>query len=335
VSGQQRALDDDGYASLTADEQVALLRGVAHDGALAFGIAPVGLELARHAFNTTFRVDAGDGRRVAVRVNTNSVSTPAHIAAQHAWMRSLADETDLRLPVPLRTPTGADVVLVPFSGRDLPVVVASWLEGAEVGECDPVQAAALGAAMATLHAHARTWSMPAGGHLSAFDEPLLGDEDRLHDAFRHRPQDLALVEWALRRCRGAMSAAQHLERPVVVHGDLHGANLLWDDERLAVLDFDDCGFATPAFDLAVATFYLRGADPEVEAALRAGYREVGELPVEDGALDFEGLVAARQLLLANDLLASRTAELREMALPYLDRTVERLARWRESGRFTL
>ena len=50
---------------------------------------------------------------------------------------------------------------------------------------------------------------------------------------------------------------------------------------------------------------------------------------------FGGLVAARQLLLANDLLRSRTVELRKMALPYLDRTADRLRRWRRSGRFTL
>ena len=333
MSHQQRALADDGYAALTSGEQVGLLRAVAREGALAFGIEPVGLELARHAFNTTFRVDTADGRRFAVRVNTNSVSTPAHITAQHAWMRSVAEATDLRLPVPLVTTAGADVALVPFAGRTLPVVAASWLEGEEVGDCDPVQAAALGAAMARLHAHARSWTIPPDGHVPAFTEPLLGDEDRLHDAFRHRPQDLALVEWALQRCGEAMSTAARLDRPVVVHGDLHGANLLWHDGTLAVLDFDDCGVAAPAFDLAVATFYLRGSDPQVEAALRAGYRAVGELP--DEGVDLEGLVAARQLLLANDLLASRTAELREMAVPYLERTLERLARWREQGRFTL
>ena len=57
--------------------------------------------------------------------------------------------------------------------------------------------------------------------------------------------------------------------------------------------------------------------------------------MEEHDVGFEALVAARQLLLANDLLQSRTAELKQMALPYLERTVDRLHRWRWSGRFTL
>ena len=323
------------YASLTTEEQVELLRDVALDGARAFGLEPVRIRLARHAFNTTFRVDAASGDRVAVRVNTNSLSTPAHVLAQHAWMLALAEEADLRPPVPLRTESGAEVALVHAHGQEHLVVAASWLEGDEVGECDAVQAAALGRAMATMHAHARTWSMPEGGDLSAFTDPLFGDEDRLLDAYADRREDRALVEWALERCQAAMTAAGRSAAAMVIHGDLHGANLLWHEGELALLDFDDCGIGVPALDLAIATFYLRGGDPRVEEALREGYSEVAEPPVEEHDVGFEALVAARQLLLANDLLQSRTAELKQMALPYLERTVDRLHRWRWSGRFTL
>ncbi|MCA1781054.1 MAG: phosphotransferase enzyme family protein [Dermatophilaceae bacterium] len=328
-------VDDGGYASLTTEEQVDVLRDVAREGALAFGLDSVEVQLVAHAFNTTFRVEGADGERVAVRVNTNSLSTPGHITAQHAWMRALASDTDLRLPVPLQTVSGSDYAVVRTDDHDHVVVAASWLEGDEVGECDEVQARALGRAMAAMHAHAEAWTMPEDGGLSEFTDPYFGDEDRLRDAYRHRPEDLALVEWSLERCQAAMTAAAETDRPIVVHGDLHGGNLLWHEGVLGVLDFDDCGIAVPAVDLAVATFYLRGSDPQVEAALRAGYAEVRELPgvVEDGG--FDGLVAARQLLLANDLLQSRTAELQELAVGYLERTVERLGRWREGGRFTL
>jgi len=48
----------------------------------------------------------------------------------------------------------------------------------------------------------------------------------------------------------------------------------------------------------------------------------------------ESLVAARQLLLANSLLASSTASLRAEATDYLDVTVERLRGWTSTGRFT-
>ena len=123
------------------------------------------------------------------------------------------------------------------------------------------------------------------------------------------------------------------QRPVVLHADLHGGNLKWHGGRLAVFDLDDAGFGVPALDLAISTFYLRAADPSVEAALRHGYAGVRDLP-DVSAEQFEALVAARQLLLANSLLASSTASLRAEATDYLDVTVARLHGWMSTGRFS-
>ena len=55
-------------------------------------------------------------------------------------MRALAEETTLRVPVPLRTESGAEVAVVEVDDRRHLVVAASWLDGDEVGECDEVQA---------------------------------------------------------------------------------------------------------------------------------------------------------------------------------------------------
>jgi len=50
--------------------------------------------------------------------------------------------------------------------------------------------------------------------------------------------------------------------------------------------------------------------------------------------DFEALVAARQLLLANALLSTTTADLRAQAADYLTTSVERLSHWLDTGHFT-
>ena len=89
------------YAALDEEGQVEVLRHVALAAADGFGLVVRDLALVLHAFNTTFRVDTDDGRRLALRVNTNSMSTPAHIAAQQAWLHALATETDVRVPDPL------------------------------------------------------------------------------------------------------------------------------------------------------------------------------------------------------------------------------------------
>lgn len=317
-----------GYASLTADEQVRHLRGLAERAAPDFGIEPVSVELVLHAFNTTFKVTDGSGSTVAVRVNTNSFSTAADVVAQSAWMRDLARDTAIQVPVPRSTVDG--ISYVQLEGHL--ITAASWLEGPDVGECGSVQAHELGRTMALMHDHAAGWRLPDGGHLDSFTDPLFGDEDRLRDAYAERPADLALLDEAFARCSAAITQAASTEPAHVIHGDLHGGNLKWHESRLAVFDFDDCGIATPSLDLAIATFYLRRLDPSVEEALRAGYDEVRGLPQP---ADFEAIVASRQFLLANDLLRSSTPEFRDQAAAYLDTTIDRLTRWRESGRFTL
>ena len=141
-----------------------------------------------------------------------------------------------------------------------------------------------------------------------------------------------VVAESLALCRRRFDEVYAGQRPIVLHADLHGGNLKWHEGRLAVFDLDDAGFGVPALDLAISTFYLRGGDPVAEEALRRGYSEVRSLPLVSDA-QFEALVAARQLLLANSLLMSSTASLRAEATAYLDVTVGRLRRWFATGRF--
>ena len=324
------------YVALDEESQVEALRGVALDAAGAFGLGVRDLQLVLHAFNTTFRLDTDDGRRLALRVNTNSKSTPANITAQQAWLHALATETEVLVPDPVAAPGGQWEVSVhcpPWGGR-LHATLASWLDGDDVGECDEEQAHALGRTMAVLHDHAEGFSLPARASLPLFDEPLFHDRNLLQDASMLPQRDLEVVAEALAECRRRFAQVDAGRRHIVLHADLHGGNLKWHRGRLAVFDLDDAGFGVPALDLAISTFYLRGDAPAVEAALRAGYAEVRDLPDVSDA-QFEALVAARQLLLANSLLDSSTASLRAEATDYLALTVQRLRGWLSAGRFAL
>ncbi len=323
------------YAALDEEGQVEVLRHVALAAADGFGLVVRDLTLVLHAFNTTFRVDTDDGRRLALRVNTNSMSTPAHIAAQQAWLHALATETDVRVPDPLAAPGGGWDVAVdcPPWGGPLHTTVASWLEGDDVGQCDEEQAHALGRTMAALHDHAEGFALPAGAHLTLFDEPLFHDRSLLEGAVPMPDDHAAVVADSLERCRRRFDEVYAGQRPILLHADLHGGNLKWHEGALAVFDLDDAGFGVPALDLAITTFYLRAEPPGVEAALREGYAQVRDLPAASSE-QFEVMVAARQLLLANSLLASSTASLRAEATDYLDLTVQRLRGWIDTGRFS-
>ncbi|QKE84681.1 phosphotransferase [Arthrobacter sp. NEB 688] len=326
------------YDELDEEGQVEALRPTALDAAEAFGLDVERMEVLLHAYNTTFRIDTRDGERCALRVGTNSKSTPANVLAQQAWQEAIATETEVVVPRSLRSTRDEWFVRSEPAalGRPVLVTAASWLEGDDARDGAGAEwARALGRATAQLHRHAATWRIPEGAALPRFDEPLFGDEDVLSTAPGLDADGRAVVATGMARARDVFARLHAGAEVVPLHADLHGGNLKWHEGRLAVFDFDDAGLGLPVLDLAITTFYLRRSGAEAaEAALREGYTEV--LPWPDVAPgDLEALVASRQLLLANDLLGSSTASLRAMAADYLGTTVARLRAWSATGTFRL
>jgi aminoglycoside phosphotransferase (APT) family kinase protein len=92
------------------------------------------------------------------------------------------------------------------------------------------------------------------GDLPVVDPTPQADTARLRDGFprllddRRRSLVLRWCEWV-----DAVLSIEPVEaREVLVHGDFHGHNQVWDLESLslrAVVDFEECGIADPNFDL--------------------------------------------------------------------------------------
>ncbi|WP_342371804.1 phosphotransferase [Propioniciclava soli] len=324
------------YDDLDEEGQVEVLREVALAAAGHFGLTVDRLEVLLHGYNTTFRVDTTDTRTIALRVNTNSKSTPGQIRGQQAWQHALATQSDVRVPDPLRALNG-DWFATAHSaalGRLAHATASSWLAGDDIAtEVDVDQAHALGVAMATLHEHAEGWALPPNADLPTFDTPLFGDADRLTSYEGFDEEAKATVTTAMDRCTAAMERVCAGQRLIPLHADLHGGNLKWNGGRLSIFDFDDAGLSVPAVDLAISTFYLADRHGPTEAALREGYAQRRPLPALDRA-DFESVVASRQLLLANDILVSSTHAMRQQAADYAMTTIARLEGWLRTGVFT-
>ena len=344
------------FADVSARTQVRRLRELARTALPAWGLRDATLRLLFHGYNTTFRVDAADGRRYALRVNTQPGKTAQHLAGEVAWLAALSAETALHVPTPQRTRDGALSAVVTSPDHDwaLPVVLFSWLDGRNLGNrWTADQAHAVGVAMATLHDHAERWTMPAGASFSDFGSVLTDLPNRLGD---HRAlsaeQSALLVE--------AMNRAQHFQDevfaagPVIpLHADLHGGNLKWRrgvspsstgggvstsstdggvwTSVLSVFDFDDAGYGPPALDLAISAYYLRD-DEGAEVAMKAGYATVRPLPAVTDE-QFEAMVAGRNLLLVNDVIEQPNADTQAMTPAYVAASVRRLRHWLDTGRY--
>jgi Ser/Thr protein kinase RdoA (MazF antagonist) len=292
-----------------------------------YPIRPVSVRLANHAFNTTFAVKAEDGRKFALRLNTNSHRTPGELEAETSWVEALG-EAGLRVAQLERTVDNRRVASVHWNDRKLSAVLYSWLPG-RVGDDVPSPAVgrALGETARKLHEHARTWRLPEGAELNPIPDVLFGKEwlfDRVGAQV-----DLAVFEETRERGEAVLATLRKLP-PIPIHFDLHLGNVKWHRNKLALFDFDDCILGWPDLDAAVSSFYLRRypSGAEIEGAYRAALE-----PPTLTASAFEALVAVRAIFLANELCAMTTANLIEMAPKYAAVTEKRLRRYLATGVF--
>lgn len=321
------------YEQLSTRAQVHRLRQVALAALEEYPFEVRRVRLLLHAYNTTFRIDTEDGRRFALRINTNSVKSEANLHAEVAWLDAVSRETDVVVPVPQQTHAGrlwTETWFEPLQ-RSLPVVVMSWLPGRDLDDGNPPEGVrALGRAMALLHEHGLGWEPPAGAVFPSHDQVLFDipnvlatDHALLTDASR------ALFAEVLARGQQAYDDVLAAGRAIPIHADLHGGNAKWLRGRLAVFDFDDAAVGVPAQDLAIASYYLRG-DGDGEEMMLAGYEEVRPLP-DVASADYEAMLAARNVLLANEVLRMSTADMREFAPPYIANSVLRLRSFLDAG----
>ncbi len=264
-------------------------------GLIAAALARFGLArddhvtFVRHGENTTYRVTAGDGRRLALRVHRPGYQTPEAIRSELAWMESLRGD-GIRTPAPVPGIDGDPLQTATAGpGWERTAVLFEWLEGVPLSAVVDVEPwGRLGELMAQIHAHARAWARPAWFTRPPWDaEALIGDQPRWGPVDPHHvfgADDRAAIE----ACRAEVRA--RLERIGtgpdhfgLIHADLGFENVLVaGDGSVAIIDFDDCGESWYGHDFAVALYPHEGSGGlgDRRDALVEGYRRVRELPAE-------------------------------------------------------
>lgn len=310
------------FEDLSSEAQIETLKSTVSEILEHYNLEAPLFESINHEYNSTFRVTSG-GNNFALRVNVNSNRSVENLNAEIFWVNAI-ESVKVPKPVANRTEDFVTYGQHDASGRRLPAVLYSWLDGAEPGdEPSDDQLFAMGAAMAKLHTEALSISFPESARLSDYSDffwgesdNLLGPTSQLNATEKKSIQDLVDKVQAVVRLLGESAA----KRPI--HADLHPWNVMWHEDELAVFDFDDSGIGLPVQDLATSLYYLD--TPEQDAAFMAGYQSISPLPQYTDE-QMQLLQLQRRVLLLNYLYESTNPEHRAMVEKYKVETFRRLA----------
>lgn len=313
------------FFELPSEDQQRSLTAFASDLLKNYGIHDAKISCINFEFNATFSVETDSGTKYALRININSTRTVENMKGEIEWVRHLNRTSGIHTPTPIAT-LNDNYIISGFhkdSEQTLHAVMYSWLEGEELGD-EPTleQLHEVGRAIAILHQESHDFSLTSESSLPTFNDFFWGTEDYLFSSkSKLSDTDRALIKEAHDHIM-KFTNELYVNSPVhIIHADFHGWNLMWNDNRLSIFDFDDCGFGVEAQDLAVVLYYLD--TPEQDVAILNGYRSVKPLP-QYSELAMKALLLQRRLLLLNYLFETKNQEHQEMLPAYLEKSLERV-----------
>ena len=289
------------------------------------------LSFLSHSENTTFLAcDPDQGQELVLRVQRIGYHTPAEILSELAWISALITDGVVDTPKPVPDREGNLLCEVRMGGLTRIVVAFERMSGREPDQSASLPAwfRKLGEVNARLHLHSRRWPRARTFQRKIWDfdamlgaQPLWGD---WRAGLGLREPDKQLLRRVADRLAESLDAyGVESHRFGLVHADLRLANLLVDQDRLGVIDFDDCGFSWYFYDFAAAVSFIEHQPivPELQAMWVDGYREVAPVSDDDEAMLPTFVMLRRMLLTAWIASHSETDTARTLGASYTQETV--------------
>jgi Ser/Thr protein kinase RdoA (MazF antagonist) len=264
-----------------------------------FPVEAAHIEPVMHSENVTFRVTDRDGSRPYVlRLHRPGYNSLAELESERVWVRALK-ETGLAVPNSLETRRGGHFTRVDIPGRAEQrfAGMTDWIEGEPLvsflDSCtDESERKRMffrfGEIAAAFHEQSAAWQAPRGFVRRRLDlESLLG-EAPFWGRFWEHPElsapERALLLHSRRSLRESLAA--YGEKPAtfsLIHADLTLDNILFDGDRLAVIDFDDCAYGWHQYDLTALLIecVLHPDFGGLQEALLEGYSRCRSLAQQD------------------------------------------------------
>jgi Ser/Thr protein kinase RdoA (MazF antagonist) len=243
--------------------QIHRLRKLAMNALSLYPVSVASIDFLAHIENTTFRVQSRTGTRYLLRVHRPGYHSKEAITDELRWLEHLAGRTSFAAPVPVRSKGGALVEEGEAEGVATPrcCTLMRWIDGRFSYQADTKQFFVLGHATAELHASRNQLRLPRRRYWDSDGlvgiKPKLGSVESIEGA---SPRQQRIISEARRLIHRTLKQfeAKFPERLGVIHADLHFGNVLFQGKRLAMIDFDDCGYGFFGYDLAVTLLSIRG-----------------------------------------------------------------------------
>ena len=268
----------------------------------AFPINPSRTELVLLSENVTFRVTNGDdGAPYALRLHRPGYHTLAGLNSERIWTGALA-EAGIATQAPVLTHDGRyfHQVDIPNTSEQRYAGMTEWVEGTVISDYLGEDASLeerkhcfhqIGAMAAAIHNQSSSWTPPAGFERPSYDSDGLLGEAPLWGRFWEHPGLVRADTELLLRIRSQIREVLKVYQATsanygMIHADLDPANVLVQDGRVTLIDFDDAGYGWHLYELSAAVFaeIEKPGFPDICQALVAGYRDIRELSEHDLAL---------------------------------------------------
>ena len=287
------------FYRLPLDERAERLRALATVALACWGVDDCEPEMLKVRENAVFRVATADGQGAVLRVHRHGYHSDAALRSELAWLEAL-NAAGIAVPAVIPSAAGAPFEIVQAAGVPEPrqVDMLTWMPGIPIGTIEEglnpriadVHAVfeAVGQLAGRLHNQTEAWPQPPGFVRHAWDreglvglEPLWG---RFWEAQVLGAEERRLIDRARTQVYEDLTAyGRPSRRYGLIHADLNLDNMLFDGERVVVLDFDDCGFGWHLFDLSTVWTLFHGSDlaEAMRAGVIEGYRRERDLPDEE------------------------------------------------------
>jgi Ser/Thr protein kinase RdoA (MazF antagonist) len=277
--------------------EIAAYLPAARAALAAFGLPETEPRPIGKSENVVFRADAPDGSQWALRLHRPGYHALPALESERALTAHLTAH-GLLVPTGRRAANGAwyaevatpDPEATRLAGLTLwhPGQTLESLIGRDRGPDTWHWFERTGALLADLHERTANWTPPAGFTRHRLDaEGFVGKTPfwgRFWEAATLQPDERDLLAQA--RETVAARLARLPAPDTLIHADAHPANVLVSGSKrqahLGLIDFDDCAWGWPVFDMAV-TLWSASSEPrfpELRARFLAGYAARRPLPTD-------------------------------------------------------